>query len=338
MTAVRWGVLTTARIAQHRFLPAAAKAENAVVGAISSPSGRAEEVARRFGIPKSYRSHEELLADPDIDAVYLPFPNSLHADWAVRSAEAGKHVLCEKPLVASTEDLQRVLSAADEAGVRIMEAFMYRFHPHQGRARELIAAGRIGQIVSVHARFHFVMDRQPQEPRLLPGMDGGALNDVGTYGVDALNSVVGRLPGTVYGRGTSWTDPVDTTMAAILDYDGILGTIDCGFEGPRSRSHTLQIIGTDGAITLDKAFDPDPDETATLTLSTRAGETQTFPLVHDSFRTEIEAFGDLIRTPGPVMPFRELTEQNLIVRNALHESMVTGLPQQLALASPLNVQ
>jgi predicted dehydrogenase len=333
---VRWGVLTTARIAQQRFLPAVARANNAVATAISSPSGRADEVARRFGIPKAYASHEELLADPDIDAVYLPFPNSLHADWAVRAADAGKHVLCEKPLVATVDDFHRVVGAAERAGVRVMEAFMYRFHPQHARVRELIAQGRIGDVVSIHARFHFTMKRQPNEPRLLEGMDGGALNDVGTYGVDALNGVAGRLPTVVYGRGTSLTDPVDTTMGAILDYDGILGTIDCGFEGPRTNS--LQIIGTEGQISLDKAFDPDPEEIATVTLSNRAGETQSFAFVQDSFRTEIEAFSDLIRGPGPAMPLRELTEQNLLVRIALHESMSSGLPQHPELSSHLVTQ
>lgn len=333
MSIVRWGVLTTARIAQHKFLPAIANAGNATAAAISSPSGRTQEVARRFGIPKAYGRHEELLADPDIDAVYLPFPNSLHAEWAVRAAQAGKHILCEKPLVATFEDFQRVLAAADRTGVRVMEAFMYRFHAQQAALRELLASGRIGDIVSVHARFHFPMNRQPGEPRLIPGMDGGALNDVGTYCVDALNAVVGRPPATVYGHGTSLSDPVDTTTAAVLDYDGVLGTFDCGFEGPRTQ--TVQIIGTSGQITMDNAFDPDPDEATTVTICTRDGGEQAFSFTDDSFKAEIETFSDLIREPGPTMPFRELTEQNLAVRAALLESMTTGLPQAVSVPDHL---
>ncbi|WP_138443629.1 Gfo/Idh/MocA family protein [Sinomonas susongensis] len=334
MSTIRWGVLTTARIAQHRFLPAVAKAANATAAAISSPSGRAPEVARLFGIPRAYGSHEELLADPDIDAVYLPFPNSLHAEWAVRAADAGKHILCEKPLVATLDDFQRVLAAADRAGVRVMEAFMYRFHAQRARVGELISSGRIGDIVSAHARFHFTMKRQPGEPRLIPGMDGGALNDVGTYCVDALNAFVGRPPATVYGHGTSQSDPVDTTMAAVLDYGDILGTFDCGFEGPRAQ--TVQIIGTHGQITMDRAFDPDPDEAVTVTLCARDGGEQAFVFTDDSFKAEIETFSELIHEAGPAMPFRELTEQNIAVRTALHRSMVTGLPQAVSVPDDLN--
>ncbi len=161
MSAVRWGVLTTARIAQDKFLPAMRKARNATASAISSPNGRAAEVAARFGIPAAYSSHEELLADPAIEAVYLPFPNGLHAEWIIAAAEAGKDILCEKPLVGSLEDYARVVEACERNGVSLMEAFMYRFHPQHQKVREFIDAGRIGQIVSMHARFHFVMDREP---------------------------------------------------------------------------------------------------------------------------------------------------------------------------------
>lgn len=333
MTPLRWGVLTTARIAQNRFLPAAAAAENARVTAISSPNGRAGEVAQRFGIPKAYQRHEDLLADPDIDAVYVPFPNSLHAEWAVRAAAAGKHVLCEKPLVSTAEDFHRVLAAAERAGVRVMEAFMYRFHPQHMKVRELIRAGRIGEVISIHTRFHFTMDRQPHEPRLLPGMDGGALNDVGTYCIDAMNAIAGRLPSVVCARSANRSDPVDTTMAAVLDYEGLFGTFDCSFEGP--KVHTVRVIGTQGQIALDKAFDPDPDETTTVTVSNRYGEEQSYSFTADAFKAEIETFGNLILESGPTMPFRELTEQNLLVRTALHESMRTGLPQHLELPSHL---
>ena len=191
-----------------------------------------------------------------IEAVYLPFPNGLHAEWIIAAAEAGKDILCEKPLVGSLEDYARVVEACERNGVSLMEAFMYRFHPQHQKVREFIDAGRIGQIVSMHARFHFVMDRSPGEVRLQAGLEGGAVNDVGCYAVDIMNMVMGRAPVSVYAKGTSPADPVETTVAAILDYDGVIGTLDCGFEGP--RTNTFQIIGTKGQITLDKAFDPDP--------------------------------------------------------------------------------
>jgi len=325
VSAVRWGVLTTARIAQDRFLPAMQKARNAVASAISSPNGKAREVAERFRIPVAYDSHEELLADPNIEAVYLPFPNGMHADWIVAAAEAGKDILCEKPLVTSAHDYGRVLEACQRNGVNLMEAFMYRFHPQHQKVREFIDAGRIGQLVSMHARFHFAMDRTGGEVRLQPGLDGGALNDVGCYAVDIMNMVMGRAPQSVYGKGTSRTDPVETTVAAILDYGDVLGTLDCGFEGP--RTHTFQIIGTEGHITLDKAFDPDPDETARVTVSLRDGRTEVFDIGEDQFKTEIERFSAWVRNSGPELVHRDLTEQNLAVRLALHESLATGLPR-----------
>ncbi|MDQ4491213.1 Gfo/Idh/MocA family oxidoreductase [Sinomonas sp. ASV486] len=325
MSTVRWGVLTTARIAQSRFLPAAGRASGAAVVAISSTSGRAEEVAGRFGIPAAYGSHEELLADPGVEAVYVPFPNSLHAEWALRAVEAGKHVLCEKPLVASADELAHLAEAAARRGVKVMEAFMYRFHPQHAKVRELLDSGRIGDVVSIHARFHFAMDRQPGEPRLKPGFDGGALNDIGCYGVDALNRLMDAPPRSVYARGTSHSDPVETSMAAILDYGGVLATIDCGFEGP--LTNTLQIIGTLGHITLDKAFDPDPTETANVTVASRSGAAETFAFTGDAFQAEIEQFSEWTRSDGPTMPFQELTQRSLAVRVALHASLASGQPQ-----------
>ncbi|VXB05397.1 Oxidoreductase [Arthrobacter sp. 9AX] len=325
MTAVRWGVLSTARIAEDRFLPAMQKARNAVATAISSPNGRAAEVAERFGIATAYKSHEALLADPNIEAVYIPFPNSLHADWIVTAAEAGKDILCEKPMVSSLEDYQRVRQACAANGVTLMEAFMYRFHPQHQKVREYIDSGRIGQLVSMHARFHFVMNRTKSEVRLQQDMDGGALNDVGCYAIDIMNMVMGRAPHSVYGKGTSRTDPVETSVAAILDYGDVLGTFDCGFEGP--RTHTFQIIGTEGQITLDKAFDPDPSETASGKVTYRDGRTESFEIGDDQFKTEIERFSAWVRNSGQELVHKSLTEENLAVRLALHESLASGLPR-----------
>lgn len=327
MSAVRWGVLTTARIAQDRFLPAMHKARNAAVSAVSSPNGRAADVAARFGIPAAYASHEELLADPAIEAVYLPFPNGLHAEWIVAAAEAGKDVLCEKPLVGSLEDYARVVEACERNEVNLMEAFMYRFHPQHQKVREFLDAGRIGGIVSMHARFHFVMDRSPGEVRLQPGLEGGAVNDVGCYAIDIMNMVMGRAPVSVYAKGTSPADPVETTVAGILDYDGVIGTFDCGFEGP--RTNTFQIIGTKGHITLDKAFDPDPGDPARVTVSLRDGSTEVFDITEDPFKVEIERFSVWARSSGHEVIHRELTEQNLAVRLAIHESLATGLPRSV---------
>ncbi|KRE71483.1 Gfo/Idh/MocA family protein [Arthrobacter sp. Soil762] len=333
MSAVRWGILTTARIAQDRFLPAMRKARNASVFGISSPNGRAAEVAERFGIPESFTSHEDLLADPNVEAVYLPFPNGLHAEWIVAAAEAGKDILCEKPLVGTAEDYARVVEACERNSVSLMEAFMYRFHPQHQKVREFVDAGRIGRIVSMHARFHFVMDRSPGEVRLQTGLEGGAVNDVGCYAIDIMNMVMGRAPISVFAKGTSPSDPVETSVAGILDYDGVIGTFDCGFEGP--ATHTLQIIGTEGTITLDKAFDPNPDEAARVTVALRDGRSEAFDITEDQFKVEIERFSTWVRSADHEVVHRELTEQNLAVRLAVHESLASGLPRTVTPVHPV---
>ncbi|MDQ0678817.1 putative dehydrogenase [Arthrobacter pascens] len=176
----------------------------------------------------------------------------------------------------------------------------------------------------MHARFHFVMNRAPGEVRLQPGLEGGAVNDVGCYAIDIMNMVMGSLPSSVYAKGTSPSDPVETTVAAILDYDGVLGTLDCGFDGP--RTNTFQIIGTEGQITLDTAFDPDPGDSARVRVSLRNGHTEDFDITEDHFKAEIERFSVRARSSGSEFVDRELTEQNLAVRLAVHESLAAGLP------------
>ncbi|WP_120522303.1 Gfo/Idh/MocA family protein [Arthrobacter celericrescens] len=319
---VRWGVLTTARIARNRFLPAAARAGNARVVAISSASGSAAAVAQEFSVDRAYDSHEALLADPDVDAVYVPFPNHLHREWAVKAARAGKHVLCEKPLVPDWEGHHELVQATRETGVHLLEGFMYRFHEQHRVIAELLASGALGELVSLHARVNFAIDRSPGEPRLREEQYGGALNDVGTYGVDVLNKLVGRPPSRVAGLGVSLSDPVDTSMAALLDYDGVLGTVDCGFEGPKDL--TLRVTGTRGSVTASNAFDPDPGELVTLTIEGRDGSTELREVADDAFRKEIEFFSGVVLDGGEAMPFRELTEWNLAVREALHLSMAEG--------------
>lgn len=171
------------------------------------------------------------------------------------------------------------------------------------------------------------MDRAPGEVRLQAGLEGGAVNDVGCYAVDIMNMVMGRTPASVYAKGTSPADPVETTVAAILDYDGVLGTLDCGFEGP--RTNTFQVIGTKGQITLDQAFDPCPGDPARMTISLRDGSSEVFDINEDPFKVEIERFSTWARSSGHEVIHRELTEQNLAVRLAIHESLAAGLPRNV---------
>ncbi|HEY0584087.1 MAG TPA: Gfo/Idh/MocA family oxidoreductase, partial [Chloroflexota bacterium] len=192
---LRWGILGAADIAIRRVIPAMHAARHTTPFALASRNAaRAQDVAAQLGIPRAYGSYEDLLADPDVDAIYIPLPNTLHAEWTIRSAEAGKHVLCEKPLAASVAECEAMLAACRQAGVQLMEGFMYRFHPQHARVRALVAAGLIGQPTLIRTSFCVRMQRPPQDIRFSPTLGGGSLLDVGVYALDAARWLATTAP------------------------------------------------------------------------------------------------------------------------------------------------
>ena len=191
---VRWGVLGVASIAVRRAIPGMQKGEWSEIAAIASRDLRkAEDAARKLGIPKAYGSYEELLADPEIEAVYNPLPNHLHVPWSIKAAEAGKHVLCEKPLSTTVAEARKLLAVRDRTGVKIGEAFMVRTHPRWLRARELIRAGRIGQLRSISGQFSY-FNRDPANIRNIRESGGGALLDMGCYPITLSRFIYGEEP------------------------------------------------------------------------------------------------------------------------------------------------
>ena len=255
MESVRWGVLGTARIAREQVIPGIRRSGRGEVVAVSSASGRAGAYAAELGIPKAYGSHDDLLADADIDAVYIPLPNSLHAPWIVRAARAGKHVLCEKPLFSRGAQLEEVEAAVGAAGVYLAEAFMYRHHPQLATVRELLGAGEVGELVTLQARLHFSLSRTGEpDIRLRPDMGGGALLDLGCYPVDLFGGLTGTDPDDVAAVAHR-EGGVDTRTAAVLRYGRVLATMDCSFDAPMLNTATL--IGTEGTIRLTDAFRTD---------------------------------------------------------------------------------
>src|ERR1700682_2823124 len=215
---VNWGVPGAARIAEQQVVPAVARSTNGRVLGVSSASGQARQFAERLGIPRAYTSHDELLADPEIDFIYLPLPNALHSEWTMRAAAAGKHVLCEKPIALSPNQLTEMEDACQESGVQLSEAFMYRHHPQIERVRELLTDGSIGEVRAVDARFHFLMDLSAgSDIRLDEALGGGALLDVGCYPIDLMNLLFGG-PASEVAALSSLPDGagVDTALAAAL--------------------------------------------------------------------------------------------------------------------------
>ena len=253
MTPLRVGLLSTANINRLLLGGARAAEEVEVVAVASRERERAESYAAEHGLGRAHGSYDALLADEEVDAVYVPLPNSLHVEWSIRALEAGKHVLCEKPLTRHPEQAEAAFDAAERAGRVLAEAFMWRHHPQARRLRELVAGGAIGSLRLVRASFSFdifSMDR-PDDVRLQAGLEGGGLMDVGCYCVSAMRLLAGE-PERVAGRQVEGGDGVDVRFAGTLAFaGGVLGSFDCGLD--MIDRHELEVVGDAGSLVL-----PDP--------------------------------------------------------------------------------
>lgn len=305
MDTVRWGVLSTAGIATGKAIPGLRRAARCELLAIASrDKDRALSVAASLGIPRAYGSYETLLADPDIDAVYIPLPNHLHATWTIAAARAGKHVLCEKPLALTATEARAMLDACRDAGVLLMEAFMYRLHPSWVAVRELVAAGRIGELRAVDSWFSYFND-DPANIRNIREAGGGALFDVGCYCVNLSRMLFGAEPTDVHAAIVR--DPVsgvDTLTSGILEFDRGVASFTCSTRlEPDQRVH---VYGTEGVISLEIPFNIPPD-LPTRVVVTAGGdppvapgrELLTFPPA-DPYGVEAELFAAAVLGGGPV--------------------------------------
>ena len=322
---VRWGVLGAARIAREKVVPAMLKAENVEVVAIAS---RSEAVARAAAdalrIPRAHGSYEALLADPGVDAVYVPLPNHLHVDWSIRALQAGKHVLCEKPLGLDAADVQRLLeAAAAHPRYKVMEAFMYRFHPQWVTAKRLVDEGAIGRLVTVHSHFSYVK-YDPDNIRNQPEAGGGGLRDIGSYDVSLSRWLFGREPLRVV--ATVDVDPelgIDRLVSAILDFgQGRTATFTCGTQHQAyQRAHAY---GSEGRIELEIPFNAPQDGPCRLWHETAAGIHQTTFDRVDQYTLQAEAFSRAVLddTPVPTPLADALANQRVL--DAILESGLGG--------------
>lgn len=250
---LRWGILSAARIAVRRVLPALQRSDRSTVVAIASRErARAEDVARQFSIPKIHDSYDALLGDHDVDAVYIPLPNSLHHQWTLRSAEAGKHVLCEKPLATTAREAMEMVEACRERDVLLQEAFMHRFHPQIESVQALVAGGDIGPPWLVRSAFTFTVSRA-DDIRLNPGLGGGGMMDVGCYCVNISRLLLGEPH---MACATAHTEGVDVRLAGILRFEGDrVAEFDCGVRAPFRQF--CEIVGVSGTIFLERPFQPE---------------------------------------------------------------------------------
>ncbi len=318
---IRWGILSTANIALKRFIPGAAASHNGSVAAIASRDGaRARDAAARLGIATAYDSYEALLADPDVDAIYNPLPNSLHAEWTLKAAAAGKPVLCEKPLAVSSAEAQEMIAGCQRHGVLLMEAFMYRFHPQHARVRELLATGAIGELRAVRTAFTFMLEPfNPKNVRLQGDLAGGALMDVGCYTVNAARMLFGEEP---VWASAQWdfrdAFGVEVMLAAILGFSGgRMATFDCGFRAAGQGSYVA--AGTKGQIDVLNAFVPGMDGTVLLVTEGEGRREERIPGV-DQYRLEAEEFAGALLAGRPLRIPPEDAVGTLRAIEALHRS------------------
>ena len=305
MQKVRWGVLSTARIGVQSVIPAMQAGASCDVAAIASRSlPRAEAAADALGLPKAYGSYEALLADADLDAVYISLPNHLHVPWSLKALDAGKHVLCEKPVALDAAEAETLLEASRaHPHLKVMEAFMYRFHPQWQRVRALIAEGRLGDLRTVQAFFSY-FNADADDIRNSPEMGGGALMDIGCYCLSAARWLFDAEPTRV--QAVVQDDPrfgVDRLTSGVLAFaegSGAEGTATFTCSAQLSRHQRVTVFGTEGRLDIDAPFGPSPDEACHLRLE-REGETEDLVLKPCNQYTEQgERFSKAVLEDTPV--------------------------------------
>ena len=321
--AVKWGFLSTANI-NDKLLPAAqASPDVDVVAVASRDQGRAEAYAGERGIERAYGTYEELLADPEVEAIYISLPNSMHVEWSIRGLEAGKHVLCEKPLSRHPEDAERAFDAADNAGRILMEAFMYRHNPQTKRLRELVEGGAIGRLRLVRAAFSFPLD-DATNVRLNAELEGGGLMDVGCYCVSGSRLLAGE-PEEVFGRQVLSPSGVDELFTGILRFPGdVIAEIDCGLVMPVRDE--LEAIGEEGSIFLD---DPWHCRKPVLELRGEDGTERIELEPTDSYRLQLENMSAAIRGDAEPLLGREDALGQARAIEALYRSAEESRPVTL---------
>jgi predicted dehydrogenase len=318
---LRWGILSTADIARKKVVPGMRKARRCRIVAIASrEAGRAEAVAAELEIPRAHASYEALLADPEVDAVYIPLPNHLHAEWSIAAARAGKHVLCEKPLALTADDAQRMIDVARAEGVMLMEAFMYRLHPSWQAVTELVASGQIGRLASVQSWFSYFND-DATNIRNIREVGGGALFDIGCYSVNLSRMLFDAEPRHVWAALVR--DPVmgvDVLTSGILTFDDGIASFTCSTRAEDDQR--VHIYGSTGRISIWIPFNIPPDRPTEVYVSAGgdppvAPDTRVLTFeVADPYTVEFERFAAAVLDgqPAPVPPEDAVANLRVIER------------------------
>jgi len=329
MRKVRWGILSTAKIGREKVIPAMqAGASCEIVAIASGNQERALSESARLGIPTVYNSYQELLNDPNIDAVYIPLPNHLHIEWAIKTLEAEKHVLCEKPIgLSSTEAMHLLKAARQKPHLKIMEAFMYRFHPQWKHAKKLVDDGMIGELKTIQSFFSYY-NIDPNNIRNQSQAGGGGMLDIGCYCISLSRFIFGKEPERVF--GIVEYDPIlqtDRFASGILDFTTGTSTFTCSTQlAPYQR---VNILGSEGRIEIEIPFNAPPDKSTRIWIDSKKGREEIVFDAVDQYTIQGDLLSNAILNNTDVPTELEDAVNNMIVIEAVFESSKKGLWKEL---------
>lgn len=326
---LNWGLLSTARINRALIPPLQVSKRNHLLAVASRSQESAEKYAREWKISKAYGSYEALLADPEIDVIYNPLPNHLHAEWTIKAVEAGKHVLCEKPLALNVDEVDAIHNAARKHGRVVAEAFMYRHHPQTLKVQELVKSGSLGTLKLMRGSFSFVLTHAG-DVRLDPAMGGGSIWDVGCYPISYARTVAGENPLEVFGWQVTGPTGIDETFVGQMRFaNGVHAQFDSSFVIPFHSF--MEIVGSEGTLSIPKPFKPEVNEKIFIT---RGDKTETIKIKgQELYIGEVEDMADAILLGHDPRVSLEDSSANVAVISALLESARIGKPMKLDFGS-----
>lgn len=324
MEKVRWGLLSTARINRRLIPPIRASKRSTLAAVASRELAKAQAYAAEWEIPRVFGSYEELLDSNEIDAVYVSLPNHLHAEWTIKALRAGKHVLCEKPFAVSVEEVDRMMTASQETGGVLQEAFMYRHHPQTKLAETWVREGRLGEITLVRGIFSFYMTNREGNVRLNPTYGGGALWDVGVYPMSFAQLVYGRAPFRVFANQWIGETGIDESFNGQMDYGGgHTAQIACSFRIPFCTS--IEIHGTRGRLSIDWPFLRIDEKGHSLLYTPSEGDPQSIRSARiDPYLAQVENMNAAILDGQPTLISLHESRDHIRTALALHQAASTG--------------
>ena len=319
---LNWGLLSTARINRALIPPLQVSKRNHLLAVASRTQETADDYAKEKKIERAYSSYDAMLADPDIHVIYNPLPNHLHAEWTIKAVEAGKHVLCEKPIALNVDEVDAISSAARQHGRVVTEAFMYRHHPQTMRVQEMIRNGSLGTLKLIRGSFSFKLNDE-KNIRLVPEMGGGSIWDVGCYPISYARTVVGAKPVEVFGWQVTGPTGIDDTFVGQMKFDNdIHAQFDSSFDIP---FHTfMEIVGSEATLSIPKPFKPGVNEQIFITRDEKAEAIKIKG--QELYLGEVEDMADAILDgKDPLISLRD-SRENVVVIAALLESARLGKP------------